>query len=72
MGFFVQDNTGLETVWFSVLAAISFLCFPFGIRLARRFPQIVAVKLLVRPIIKISDVRSGNIIMSATTGGCGL
>lgn len=47
MGFFDQPNTPLETVWFSVLAAISFLCFPFGVKLARRFPQIVVVKLMV-------------------------
>lgn len=48
MGFFNQDNTPLETAWFSVLAIVSFLCFPFGVKLARRFPQIVVVKLVVR------------------------
>lgn len=47
MGFFDQDNTTLETVWFAVLAVVSAFCFPFGVRLARRFPQIVAVKLVV-------------------------
>lgn len=47
MGFFDQGNTQLEVAWFSVLALLSFFCFPFGIRLSRRFPQIVAAKLVV-------------------------
>lgn len=53
MGFFDHGNTKLETVWFSVLSAISFLCFPFGIKLARRFPQIMVVKFVVSSSIGI-------------------
>lgn len=49
MGFFDQDNEKLETVWFSVLAALSLLCFPFGVRLGQRFPQIPAAKFVVSP-----------------------
>lgn len=51
MGLFDQENTRPETVWFSVLAAISLICFPFGIWLGRRFRQILAGKLVVRPYI---------------------
>ncbi|CAM9287564.1 unnamed protein product [Ectocarpus fasciculatus] len=45
MGFFDQANTTLETVWFAVLAAVSLLCFPFGIWMGRRF-TILAAKLV--------------------------
>lgn len=48
MGFFDQANTTLETVWFAVLAAVSLLCFPFGVWMGRRF-TILAAKLVVRP-----------------------
>lgn len=47
MGFFDQENTRLETVWFSVLAALAGLCLPFGTCMGRRSP-ILAAKLVVR------------------------
>lgn len=57
MGFFDQSNTRLETVWFSVLAVISTLCFPFGVRLGRRFPQILSAKLVVRVFGSVEEVK---------------
>lgn len=47
MGFFDQENTRLETVWFSVLAALAGFCLPFGTCMGRRSP-ILAAKLVVR------------------------
>lgn len=49
MGFFDQENTRLETVWFSVLAALAALCLPFGTMMGRRSP-ILAAKLVVRHV----------------------
>ncbi|CAM9530988.1 unnamed protein product, partial [Hapterophycus canaliculatus] len=50
MGFFDQENTPLETAWFSVLAVFSLVCFPFGIWMGRRF-TILAAKLV--PVISV-------------------
>eukprot|EP00752_Nemacystus_decipiens_P011149 g9905.t1 len=48
MGFFDQENTRLETVWFIVLATLAASCLPLGTLMGRRSP-ILAAKLV--PVI---------------------